>query len=135
MLRPGDIVREVLKLLKSILPSTIEIKRNIKSKSSVILADGSQIHQILMNLCTNSAQAMEEKGGILEVILQDVELSRQLAAIHAGLEPGPYVKLTVKDSGHGMERKILSRIFEPYFTTKEPWLRDRSRACRSSWNS
>jgi len=72
-----------------------------------------------MNLCTNAYHAMQEKGGVLEVSLADVELDSDFTARHPGTHVGPYIKLTVSDTGHGMEKKVIDRIFDPYYTTKE----------------
>ena len=121
------IAKEALKLLRASLPSTIEIRQNLQS-DGLVLADPTHIHQILMNLCTNAGHAMREKGGILEVSLTNGEWGmgnscfesdqEQHAVAHLGLRPGPYVKLTVSDSGHGMAPEELERIFDPFFTTK-----------------
>jgi PAS domain S-box-containing protein len=115
----SPIVKEALKLLRSSLPTTIEIRQNIKSDVSVVLADPTQIHQILMNLCTNAAYAMREKGGLLEVSLVDVDLTSQDTDHIPDLEPRKYVKLVVSDTGTGMESSVKERILEPYFTTKD----------------
>ena len=98
------VVKESLKLLRSTLPTTIDIRQNIDTKCRPILADITQIRQVIMNLGTNAYHAMRESGGVLEVKLK---------------ERGEYISLTVSDTGYGMEKKILSRIFEPYFTTKK----------------
>jgi len=118
-IRIEPIIKESLKLLRASLPSTIEIRQNIAPDLGTILADPTQIHQVFMNLCTNAAQAMEEKGGVLEVSLSNVELDSDFAYNHPGVTPGPHVKLTVRDTGKGMEPEVLEHIFEPYFTTKE----------------
>ncbi len=81
-----------------------------------VLADLTQLNQILMNLCTNAAHAMRTEGGVLEVSLENVEFGIRNAEL--GLEPGTYVKLTVRDTGHGIDPEIMDRIFDPYFTTK-----------------
>ena len=112
------IAKEVLKLLRASLPSTIEIKQNI-AKSAVTMGNPTQIHQILMNLCTNAAHAMEENGGILDVALEKQQLDTVFAAFHPELEPGPYLRLTVKDNGVGIPPDIQERMFDPFFTTKE----------------
>lgn len=112
------VVKEAAKLLRASLPSTIEVLWNIQSESSV-MADPTQIHQVVMNLCTNAAHAMEDKGGMLEVSLEDVLLDGDFAAHHPGLSSGLYTRLIVSDTGHGMDASTMSRIFEPYFTTKE----------------
>jgi nitrogen-specific signal transduction histidine kinase/CheY-like chemotaxis protein len=119
-LQIAPIVKEALKLLRASIPKTIEIRENIATESGMILADPTQIHQVLMNLCTNSAHAMREKGGRLEVGLIDVHLDYETAAQYPDLGPGPYLRLTVSDTGHGMERTVRERIFDPFFTTKGP---------------
>lgn len=111
-----NIVNEVLKLIRASLPSTIEIQQRISSES-IIMADPVQIHQILMNLSTNAYHAMK-KGGILEISLADIELEADFLKEHQELNPGPYIKITVSDTGHGMTPEIIERIFDPYFTTK-----------------
>lgn len=116
-LRP--IVKEVIKFFKASLPATIEIHQNISTLECTILAHATQIHQVLTNLCANAAQAMEERGGILEIRLANVDLGPLMLAPHPDLKPGPYVRLTVADTGHGMDSATLERIFDPYFTTKE----------------
>ena len=114
----SSIIKEALKLLRSSLPTSIEIRQNIRN--GVALADATQIHQMLMNLCTNAAHAMDDKG-VLEVSLSPVDLSESdLAAQHiVDLKPGPYLKLSVSDTGTGMDKATLEHIFDPYFTTKE----------------
>src|SRR5208283_634717 len=114
----SSIIKEALKLLRSSLPTSIEIRQNIQT--GVAQADPTQIHQVLMNLCINAAHAMDDKG-ILEVRLSCVDLSESdLADQHIiDLKPGPYLKLRVSDTGAGMDEATLERIFDPYFTTKE----------------
>jgi PAS domain S-box-containing protein len=114
----GLIVKEALKMLRASLPTTIEIKQNLSSRA-VVLSDPTVIHQVLMNLCTNAAHAMRENGGVLEVSLGDVRLGEEVNQLPSDLAPGPYVKLTVKDTGHGIAPAVLDRIFDPFFTTKE----------------
>ena len=113
------IIKEVLKLLRASLPTTIEIKQDIEPNPDPIFADPTQIHQVIMNLCTNSAHAMEDSGGILQVSLSNFELTARRASQHSELNPGPYVKLSISDTGNGMDAVTMSRIFDPYFTTKE----------------
>ena len=110
------IAEDTLTMLRATIPTNIEIRRNISCESDLILGDPTQIGQVLMNLCTNAAQAMREESGILEVSLQNVDLEKQQA--ESDLVPGRYVKLTVSDTGHGIELEIMDRIFDPYFTTK-----------------
>lgn len=114
----SPIVDEALKLLRSSLPSTIEIRQNIEAASSVIMADSTQIHQILINLCTNATKAMEGMGGVLEVSLTDVDLESEVTYGSERLPSGQYVELIVKDTGRGMDGETMERIFEPFFTTR-----------------
>ena len=111
------IAKEVLKLIRSTIPTTIEVKENIKSHS-LIMGNPSHVHQVLMNLCSNAAQAMEDAGGILEVVLTDVEHNDQSPLPISDLKPGNYIKLAVSDNGPGISPDIIGSIFEPYFTTK-----------------
>jgi len=113
----GLIAKEALKLLRSSLPSTIDIRQNIQSKS-IVLSDPSQLHQIVMNLCTNAGHAMQAKGGILEVTLTDAALDSDFCLSHPEIQPGVYQKLTVSDTGCGMTADVMNRIFDPFFTTK-----------------
>ncbi|MDM8550561.1 response regulator [Desulfobacterales bacterium HSG2] len=113
------IVKEALKLLRGSLPSTIDIRRNIDERCGPVLAEPTQIHQIVMNLCTNAYHAMREKGGILEVSLNEVVLGSDDAAFYPDMAPGPHLKLGVSDTGHGMDKSVTEKIFDPYFTTKE----------------
>ena len=113
------IVNEVLKLLRSSLPATIQIRQQIEISNDTVWADSTQMYQILMNLCTNASHAMMEKGGILQVNLENVELDLKFTSLYPDITPGSYLKLTVSDTGQGMPGDVLARIFEPYFTTKE----------------
>jgi PAS domain S-box-containing protein len=112
------IVKEALKLLRASLPTTIEITQDIKSDAT-IWGDPTQLHQTIMNLCVNAGHAMRVKGGLLDVTLFKVELDFDYTDIHPDLKPGPYLKLTVSDTGDGMHPEVLERIFDPFFTTKE----------------
>jgi len=112
----GPILEDTLKLLRSSIPTTIDIRHEISCERDTVLADPTQINQILMNLCTNAAHAMREEGGLLEVTLQNVKLGVRNEELN--LEPGNFVKLVVRDTGHGIDPKIMGRIFDPYFTTK-----------------
>ncbi len=113
------LVKETVKLIRASLPTTIEIRQNYKTDPGVIMADPTQLHQVLMNLCTNAGGAMRDTGGILEVKLTKADLDSKFATLHQSIEPGPHVLLAVSDTGHGMPPAVLERIFEPYFTTKE----------------
>jgi len=114
----NSIVTGALKLLRSSIPTSIEIRGNIPRDPAIILADPTQINQIMINLCTNAAHAMEEDGGVLEINLDSVTLDESTAQSYE-LSPGRYVKLTVNDTGHGIDSGIQDRIFDPYFTTRE----------------
>lgn len=112
------IVKESLKLLRASIPATIEIRKNIV-ECGTVMSDATQIHQLIMNLCTNAYHAMEENGGVMEVSLSEVYADSSDAINHEDLPSGPYACLTVSDTGKGIEPEIMERIFEPYFTTKE----------------
>ena len=112
------LVKEVLDLLRAALPSTIAIQPVIDPDAGSVLADPTQIHQVVLNLCTNAAHAMRETGGVIEVLLEPVDLPTDCTTGTVDLKAGPYVRLTVRDTGHGMAPEIMERIFEPFFTTK-----------------
>jgi len=111
------IVKEVLKFIRSSIPSTIEIKQNIESES-LVMGNSTQIHQVLMNLCTNSAHAMEDKGGTLEVSLKDMTVDGTTNWNTSDIKFGDYIEIKVSDTGTGIQPEIMKKIFEPYFTTK-----------------
>ncbi len=113
------VVKEALKLLRASIPTTIEIKQNIDSKCGAIYGDPTQIHQVLMNLSTNAAHALEESGGVIKVTLEKAHFASDYMAGETQLPAGSYVKLTVNDNGPGIDPNLHNRIFEPYFTTKE----------------
>ncbi|WP_373499188.1 CHASE2 domain-containing protein [Desulfococcus sp.] len=116
-LQMGLIVKEAVKLLRSTVPATIEIQQNIQSRG-VISADPTQIHQIVMNLCTNAFHAMRKTGGTLGISLDETTVGEASGPDEPEHEPGEYLRLTVSDTGHGIPEDLCSRIFEPYFTTK-----------------
>jgi nitrogen-specific signal transduction histidine kinase/CheY-like chemotaxis protein len=121
--KPMDVVplvKEALKFFRASIPKNISILERIEATSSVVPTDPTLIHQILMNLCGNAAYAMRAQGGELEVRLRNVEFDSKTAAEHVELRPGPYLQLTVSDTGHGMEKDIMERAFDPFFTTKKP---------------
>ena len=118
-IRISRIMEDSILLLRSSIPTTIDLRLNILTKADIVKADPTQINQIILNLCTNAAHVMREKGGILEVNLIDMELDEEEVKRYHGLTPGTYVKISVKDTGQGMDPGILKNIFEPYFTTKE----------------
>jgi len=118
LMKMQPIIKEALKLIRSTIPTTIEIIQDINPDCGVIKADPTQIHQIVMNLCTNAYHAMEEKGGELKVSLKEVKFGK-LDLINPDMTPGVYAFLTVADTGVGMDRNITDKIFDPFFTTKE----------------
>ncbi len=111
------IVKEALKLLRSTLPETIEVISKVEAKECFILANPTQFHQVIMNLCTNAIHAMKEHGGIMEVRLTGETIED---AVYKGIKPGPHVRLTISDTGCGIKQEFLDKIFDPFFTTKEP---------------
>ncbi len=115
----STIIKESLRLLQSVLPTTIEIRQDIRATSAHILADSTQVHQVMMNFGTNAAHAMREKSGILDISLDEVILDAETVKKYQDIKPGIYLRLTVSDTGHGMSGKVMKHIFEPYFTTKE----------------
>ncbi len=112
------IIHEALTLLRVSLPTTIAFQTHVEQDVGTVLADRTQMHQIIINLCTNADHAMRETGGILEVRLDTVEVDEARATRHPGLHPGPHVRFTVQDTGPGIAPKVLERIFDPFFTTK-----------------
>lgn len=114
------IAHEVLSLIRASVPSSIRVVDSIDPHSGMVMANPTQMHQVIMNYCTNGLQAMAERDGILEVRLEDVDITRRFAATNPKLRPGAYVKLTVSDRGHGMTPSVARRIFDPFFTTKGP---------------
>lgn len=113
-----SIVKESIKMLRSVIPSTIEIKQDI-IKSGLVMSDPTQIHQIIMNLCTNAGHAMDETGGVLDVCLRKENIHGDALTRDLDLTPGHYFRLTISDTGHGMTPEVKEKIFDPYFTTKE----------------
>ena len=114
----SDIVRETLKFIRATLPATIEIREKITIESDAVLADPTQIHQVLMNLCTNSAHAMQSKGGVLVVGLTEAEFCPEETDMQIDATPQHFIELYIRDTGHGMSKETLERIFDPFFTTK-----------------
>jgi len=118
MMKLQPIVKEALKLIRSTIPATIFMDQSIQSDCGVVVADPTQIHQIVMNLATNAYHAMEENGGELKVTLKEVDLGAE-DLIDPDMTPGTYACLTVADTGKGMHKGVMDRMFEPFFTTKE----------------
>jgi len=116
----GPIVKESLNFLRASIPQHIEIRSYIGAGLDTVNGDPRQIHQIIMNLVTNAYHAMKNTGGVLGVSLDEVDLTSEFVKARPGMLPGTYQRLMVSDTGHGMSQETLKRIFDPYFTTKEP---------------
>jgi len=112
------VVQEALQLLRATIPTTIEMRRKLPDEPVIIYADYTQMHQVIMNICTNAAQAMGEKGGILNLLINTENLSTPQAS-EMNLKAGSYVRISISDTGQGIAPKIIDRIFDPFFTTKE----------------
>jgi PAS domain S-box-containing protein len=119
-MRLQPVVQESVKLLRSSLPSTIDIQVRFEEESGSVIGDSTQIHQLVVNLCTNAYQAMRERGGRLTVTLNEAHFDTAAKAPCTDMPSGAYVCLGVEDTGHGIDQAIIDRIFEPYFTTKGP---------------
>ncbi len=114
----SPIIKESLKLLRASFPSTIDIQQHLTTEGDWIVADPTEIYQVIMNLFTNAAHALREPYGVIEITLDVVELHQEQSAFGLNLAPGSYVRLSLQDSGQGMTPEVMERIFEPYFTTK-----------------
>jgi PAS domain S-box-containing protein len=112
------LVKEVMQLLRGSVPPSIELRPQIQIDRDIVKADPTQIHQVIMNLCTNSLHAMKDKGGILEVGMRPVNVDSRTRGALARLRFGAYLEIYIRDTGHGMDRAVMDRIFEPFFTTK-----------------
>ena len=114
------IVKEALNMLRATLPTTIELKMRLEEdQQDTILADPTQMHQVIINLCANAAHAMRDKGGVLDISVRPVNLDAKTASQFHGLAPGPHIRVSVRDTGHGMDRDTMEKIFDPFFTTKK----------------
>ena len=114
-----SVIKEALRMLQATLPSTIEIRTEIVCGAhTLILGDATQMHQVIVNLSTNAHHAMEENGGVLKVRLSEESFDTPLGMADGTVEPGEYLKLTVRDTGHGMSSEVLDRVLDPFFTTK-----------------
>ncbi len=114
----SQVLQEALKFLRASLPTTIEIQQKILPESGMVLADATQLHQVLMNLCTNAEYAMRATGGTLEVVVDTVEMDVDFATHHPQAHQGRYMRLRVRDTGTGIPSETVERIFDPFFTTK-----------------
>jgi signal transduction histidine kinase/CheY-like chemotaxis protein len=115
--RMRPLLEETAGLLEASLPSTVTLRTSLPDADAIVLGEPSRLQQVVMNLCTNAAQAMAGQG-VIDVALDLVELDTARTLSHGALAPGRYVRLTVRDNGHGMDAATLERIFEPFFTTK-----------------
>ena len=115
----SPLIHETFKLLRSSLPTTIEMKLDLDANRDLAYADPSQVQQIIMNLCTNAYHAMGERGGTLEVSLRAISIDTRELLPEPDMAPGEYLVLSVRDTGRGMDDRVMKRIFEPFFTTKE----------------
>ncbi len=113
------IVSEVHKLIRATLPASVDIRVDNRARNTVVMADAGQMHQILMNLCTNAGNAMMNDGGVLSILLDEAELTAQDIPAHEKMLPGKYLKLVVSDTGCGIQPEDLDRIFDPFFSTRE----------------
>ncbi|MBF0384209.1 MAG: PAS domain S-box protein, partial [Magnetococcales bacterium] len=117
IISPAPLIKEALKLMRSTTPSSIEIRTEIADENIKIFGDPTQLHQVIMNLCTNANHAMGERGGILSITINSVVLDSQKAK-KLSIEPGSYAEIKIKDTGSGMSKEVQERIFEPFFSTK-----------------
>ncbi len=113
------VVNEIVKFMRASLPTTIEIRKDVGAVSGAVMADPTQMHQVLMNLCTNAGFAMKDTGGLLTIVLRESTVTPEDLDRHPALKPGRYLQVTVRDTGCGISEENLGRIFDPYFTTKE----------------
>lgn len=115
----GKHIKEAAKFIRATLPQTIEIRQNIAVESGIVIADPTQIQQMLINLCTNAAQAMQDGKGLIEIGLEELFIEPSDSQRYNNIKPGKYLKLSVSDTGQGIDPSIIDRIFDPYFTTRE----------------
>ena len=113
------VLKEELKMLRATIPATIEIRHHLDASCGPIMGDPMQIQQVIMNLCVNAKDAMEKKGGVLDISLSPVVLDMADIRSHPDLPPGEYAKLSVSDTGNGIAPEIMDKIFDPFFTTKD----------------
>jgi CheY-like chemotaxis protein len=117
-IRVGLVVKECVKFIRATIPSTIEIRTRIDEKAGTVLANSVELHQIIMNLCTNALHAMGEGSGTLEITVDGTQIDEAGKQGAVGLDVGPYVRVSVRDTGGGIPPEIVGKIFDPYFTTK-----------------
>lgn len=114
-----EIVQEVATLMRAAIPANVKIQELSSAEIDAVVADSTQIHQLVINLCTNAAQAMSEDGGTLAIELYNMKIDDEAAAKHPDLQPGAYVKLSIRDTGQGIAQDMMDKVFDPYFTTKD----------------
>jgi signal transduction histidine kinase/ActR/RegA family two-component response regulator len=114
-----SLVKECLNLIRASLPATIDIRRHLPADVGSVLVNPIQIHQLIMNLCTNAAQAIGDQVGVLEINLEPAMINAETLGESLNLPGGPYLKMTIRDSGHGMTPDVQERIFDPFFTTRK----------------
>ena len=113
------VIKELMTWLRATLPSTIDMRQHINPRTRLVRADPTQIQQILLNLCANAEYAMRDRGGTLDIRLENVDIQADFIAAHPELQPGPHVRLSVQDTGYGVPPELFERIFDPFFTTKK----------------
>ncbi len=113
------LLQDLLRLIKSSIPSTIDIIPDIRVERAVVMGDPVQINQVFLNLCINASQSMEETGGVIEIAAEEARVDATMRSQFPGLEQGEYVKITISDNGRGIPEDLIDRIFDPYFTTKD----------------
>jgi PAS domain S-box-containing protein len=111
---------EVLKLVRSTAPASVRIFERFDADAAAVLANPAQMHQVIMNFCTNAIHAVRQGGGVIQIIIESMELGESASTVHPRLTPGNWVRLAVIDDGHGMSEHVRQRIFDPFFTTKPP---------------
>lgn len=116
----NPLIKETLKLVRASFPTTIRVKHNIQGdEENIVNADPTHIHQVLMNICTNAAHAMKEKGGLIDIRSDEVRIKEKGVLDYKDIEPGVYLRLVISDTGHGIPPDIIDRVFDPFFTTKK----------------
>jgi two-component system cell cycle sensor histidine kinase/response regulator CckA len=115
----APLVEEGLSLVRALVPATVEIRADILHNLGLVLCDPTQIHQLVVNLCSNAFRALSSGGGEIHVSIKRITVGEEFAAGYANLRKGEYVTLAVKDTGTGMDAETMERVFEPFFTTQE----------------
>ena len=116
----AEVVSDCLDLVRASIPTTVRIEADLSNTGCCVFADATQLHQVLLNLCSNAQYAMRENGGLLRISVDDMILDANAASRLGGLEAGEWARIRVSDTGPGIDPAVLERIFEPYFTTRKP---------------